>query len=170
MTFSKTKPTDLWATPVPVFNAIQNYLQIEFALDACADELNYKCDNYYDEEANGLLSPWIDNTFCNPPYSNIPPWCDKALEECIQEHDDRLTNPNGIRSVLLLRSDTSTKWFHKYAHNEWVNLTFLKPRIQFRVPVGLKKSSNPHGSVLLDFNPRGLPEKPKYIDWRDYLS
>ena len=50
---------------------------------------------------DGLKVPWGERTFVNPPYSNPAPWVTKAIEESRQ----------GKTIVMLLRVDTSTKWF-----------------------------------------------------------
>lgn len=57
----------------------------------------------------------MDGTFVNPPYSDPEPWVDKAIEE----------SKKGKRIVMLLRVDTSTRWFAKLhecgAHFAWIN-------------------------------------------------
>src|SRR3989337_238828 len=49
------------------------------------------------------LGDWRDKTFVNPPYSNTLSWVLKAIEE----------NKKGKLIVMLLRMDTSTKWYAK---------------------------------------------------------
>lgn len=50
---------------------------------------------------DGLGSSWGQKTFVNPPYSKPHLWVNKA----IQEHN------KGKVIVMLLKMDTSTKWF-----------------------------------------------------------
>ena len=50
---------------------------------------------------DGLGSEWKNKTFVNPPYSKPIDWVRKAIEE----------NKKGKVIVMLLRMDTSTKWF-----------------------------------------------------------
>jgi site-specific DNA-methyltransferase (adenine-specific) len=68
----------------------------------------------------GLEREWGTRTFVNPPYSNPLPWIKKAYLESF----------NGKMVVMLLRGDTSTKWFH-----EWVlgkaEIRFVKGRLKF---------------------------------------
>ena len=52
---------------------------------------------------DGLLRPWGDRTFVNPPYSRPMPWIQKAIIEARQ----------GKRIVLLLKHDSSTEWWRK---------------------------------------------------------
>lgn len=50
---------------------------------------------------DGLTIEWKDKTYVNPPYSNPLPWVRKAIAE----------SRGGKRIVMLLKMDTSTKWF-----------------------------------------------------------
>jgi len=52
---------------------------------------------------DGLLRDWGDRTFANIPYSAPSPWIEKAIAEARR----------GKRIVLLVRVDTSTKWWLK---------------------------------------------------------
>ena len=66
-------------------------------------------------EIDGLSIDWKDKTFVNPPYSNPLPWVEKAIEESKQ----------GKRVVMLLKMDTSTRWFTKLQEAKakflWIN-------------------------------------------------
>ncbi len=50
---------------------------------------------------DGLLLDWKDKTYVNPPYSKPLLWVEKAIYE----------NKKGKTIVMLMRMDTSTKWF-----------------------------------------------------------
>ena len=50
---------------------------------------------------DGLKIEWGKKTYCNPPYSNPSEWVNKAIEE----------SKKGKLIVMLLRVDSSTKWF-----------------------------------------------------------
>ena len=52
---------------------------------------------------DGLKEEWKDYIYINPPYSKPEPWVDRAIEE----------NKKGKLIVMLLRMDTSTRWFRK---------------------------------------------------------
>ncbi len=70
-------------------------------------------DPYY--KVDGLLEEWSDKTWVNPPYSNPLPWIEIAIEE----------NKKGKMIAMLLKVDTSTKWFAKLVEAKakilWVN-------------------------------------------------
>jgi hypothetical protein len=62
------------------------------------------CTLSNDEELrsfDGIGSTWKDKTFVNPPYSKPLPWVKQAIAEARK----------GKTVVLLLKMDTSTKWF-----------------------------------------------------------
>lgn len=65
--------------------------------------------------------------FCNPPYSDIPPWIEKAF----RLHD------SGASVLLLLPANTDTKWFHRLAKR--ATLCFWKGRIKFLKPLMQKR-------------------------------
>lgn len=84
------------------FNLSDNYKSDEWILslfeswfDPCPLNENPKFD--------GLEIEWKDQTFVNPPYSTPLKWVEKAIEE----------RSKGKRVVMLLRVDTSTKYFLK---------------------------------------------------------
>lgn len=64
---------------------------------------------------DGLGGGWMDKTFVNPPYSNPLPWVRMAISE----------SKKGKLIILLLKADTSTRWFSELqnagAHFLWVN-------------------------------------------------
>lgn len=47
---------DDWGTPQELYDALNK--EFGFTLDACADENNYKCENYYTAEIDGLKMDW----------------------------------------------------------------------------------------------------------------
>lgn len=53
-----------------------------FTLDAAAAAHNHKLPRFYSEEDNGLEASWAgERVYCNPPYSDIRPWLEKAWAE-----------------------------------------------------------------------------------------
>lgn len=85
--------SDAWFTPAWIFDG----LGLRFDLDVCAPTcgpLHVPCDAWYDESADGLTQPWHGLIWCNPPYSDPAPWCDRYAR-----------HPDGI---ILVRSDLST--------------------------------------------------------------
>lgn len=54
-----------------------------FTVDVAASEHNHKLPHFYTVEDDGLAHSWADErVWCNPPYSDIRPWVEKAdIEE-----------------------------------------------------------------------------------------
>ncbi len=69
---------------------------------------------------DGLGSSWAKHTFVNPPYSNPLKWVEKAIEE----------NKKGKMIVMLLRVDTSTKWFAKLVEAK-AKILWFNGRLKF---------------------------------------
>ena len=69
---------------------------------------------------DGLLREWRDPVFANIPYSETERWIDKAISE----------SRRGTRIVLLIRVDTSTKWWLKLV-DAGARIALLHDRIYF---------------------------------------
>lgn len=110
---------DTWATPLWLFNYAKNYYG-DFDLDVCASHDSYKCQSYYTTEENSLVQPWSRLNWCNPPYSNIRPWVEKAALEANE----------GNRTVMLLPADFSTQWF-KLVWDLSSEINIINKRIKF---------------------------------------
>jgi len=53
--------------------------RFNFTLDAAASPHNAKLPRFYTTEDDGLAQSWSgERVYCNPPYSNIRPWVEKA--------------------------------------------------------------------------------------------
>lgn len=70
---------------------------------------------------NGLEIEWKDKTYVNPPYSNPLPWVEKAINE----------RKKGKTIVMLLKVDTSTRWFAKLFESG-VKILWLNGRLRFK--------------------------------------
>lgn len=128
--------SDEWATPDAVFETLDQ--EFSFTLDACATEENHKCEKYYTKKDDGLRKNWGgQRVFCNPPYSEISKWVEKAYREACQ--DNTLV-------VLLIPSRTDTKYFHDFIYQR-SEIRFVKGRLKF----GESKNSAPFPSMLVIF-------------------
>lgn len=133
-----TSNTDQWATPEYLFNG---YNQVyNFTLDACASDWNYKVNNYYTEEDNGLEQPWTGVVWCNPPYGRqIKDWIRKGYESAQQ----------GATVVMLIPARTDTAYWHEYVMKG--RITFLRGHIKFIQPDGTEGNAAPFPSAIVVF-------------------
>lgn len=83
-----------------------------------------KCERYYTLDHDGLSQPWFGRVWCNPPYSRIKPWIDRANQG------------DADRVVMLVPASTDTTWW-RAANAEHV---FIPGRLRFgscdRAPFG----------------------------------
>ena len=95
---------DSWRTPHKVFEYFNK--KYGFKLDIASSIDNHLCEKYLTEKDDALnfnvetILEQGDYIWCNPPYSNVNPWVNKAKEN----------KSKGFGTVMLLKNDTSTKW------------------------------------------------------------
>ena len=112
--------SDEWSTPEETFQALDT--EFHFTLDPCATDQNHKCALYYTQKENGLLQNWGgQSVFCNPPYSQIGAWVEKAYREASKDH---------TLVVLLIPSRTDTKYFHDFIYQR-SEIRFVRGRLKF---------------------------------------
>ena len=118
-----------------------------FTLDVAASTENYLCDRYFTLEDDGLTQSWEgERVWCNPPYSDIPRWVEKAHESLAQ-----------AVVMLLPANRTEQRWWQVLVEpyrDQGMGLTteFLPKRINFgsRDNLGAwSASSAPFGCCLL---------------------
>lgn len=129
---------DLWQTPIALFNNLNK--EFNFVCDVAADHENKLCKMYFDESVSalGVKCNWLESNWCNPPYSNIMPWVNKA----------RIEHEKGKTIVMLVPADTSVKWF-KEAYNSCNEVRFISGRLSFvNAETQKPASGNNKGSVL----------------------
>lgn len=105
------------------------------------DPLDADClGNSLTEEWNTPLRPERRCGYCNPPYDNLTPWVQKAVNEAA----------NGFTSVFLLPSLNGERWnrYCMFARE----IIFIEQRINFIQPWdGLPNKGNNRGSMLVVF-------------------
>ena len=138
---------DLWQTPPEIFAALNRDFRI--VADVAASANNHLLTVYLTEQDNALTQDWAGRlplgfVWCNPPYSDITPWVQKAAEECRK----------GIGTVMLVPADTSVGWF-SLARNSCTEVRFIiDGRLSFiRADTGKPVNGNNKGSMLLIWNP-----------------
>lgn len=117
--------------------------RFRFTLDAAASAHNAKLQRYVTKEQDGLAFPWGgERVYCNPPYSDIRPWVEKAWQEDQAE----------LVVMLLPANRTDQRWWHDYIEprrdriGSPLRVEFLPNRIRFLKP----------GQVFIGANERPL--------------
>lgn len=113
--------SDKWATPWPVLNDLAERFG-PFDLDPCCEPHTAKATSYYTIDDDGLSKPWFGRVFVNPPYSNVRPWCERALA-MTQDGDVDVV-------VMLLPCATDVGWFHDLVWHH-AELHFIRGRVRF---------------------------------------
>lgn len=128
--------SDEWATPQEIFDLLNR--EFCFNLDPCATSENHKCERYFTKEDDGLSKNWGGcSVFCNPPYSEISKWVEKAFYETRQEK---------TIVVLLIPSRTDTRYFHDFIYQR-SEIRFVRGRLKFNSSV----NSAPFPSMVVVF-------------------
>jgi phage N-6-adenine-methyltransferase len=148
---------DDWETPWELVKALESVLGTKFQLDVCATEETKKASMYYTPEDDGLSLPWRHIVFCNPPYSEMGKWVEKALEERKQYYCWLL--------AMLVPAATDTMWFHRLVEAASVTL-LLKGRVAF-LKDGVPQKGNTTASAVVVFA-KGSPARGELVlwDWR----
>ena len=125
----------------------------KFTVDVCASQENAKCDVWIDEELDGLVTPWGEDgkgvCFCNPPWNDIDRWLKLAWSKVEECHVEQV--------VMLVPSRTATGWFQ--LSEQVGRLVFLRGRINYDPPPGVKASSAGEGSLLVLLERPIVPSK-----------
>ena len=135
----------------PAFvRALEERFGAEFSLDVAAAAHNTKAPMYFDREMDGLKQSWAgERIWCNPPYSNLYAWVEKAWAEW--------SATRGI-VMLLPANRTEQKWWQELVEplrdkpNSPLSVEFLAGRMRFDRPsavIGPKGDRPPFGCCLL---------------------
>jgi phage N-6-adenine-methyltransferase len=138
-------------TPRELFDPLNE--EFRFTLDVAASETNALTELYYDLHSDGLTSPWHSGhvIWCNPPYSNLGPWAEKAHLE--MQRDD---GPSVV-VMLLPANRTEQSWWQDFIEpgrrEGRIEARFLRGRLRFDTPEGTyndpRGNRPPFGCVLV---------------------
>ncbi len=110
MTSPGERPQSIY-TPV---SFIERYIPWPIALDPCAAhdspvsalaEVKYYGPGY---DAGGLVLPWLDRTYVNPPYKDLKLWLARAYDQAVH---------TGGRIAVLAPVRTHRAWFRAAMHS-----------------------------------------------------
>lgn len=143
-------------TPPELFDPLMQ--RFGFTLDVAAAPHNAKCERFYSIEDDGLERPWTGRVWCNPPYSDLGSWCDKAWSEWRGWPQVR---PSLI-VMLLPANRTEQAWWQDLIEPQRDNggelrIEFLRGRQRFIMPGQTEVLPNqrpPFGVCLAIWGPR----------------
>jgi phage N-6-adenine-methyltransferase len=112
-----------------------------FTLDVAASHANALCSTYYTVENDALTQPWFGRVWCNPPYSNLRPWIEKAWQEWCKSDD--------VAAIVMLLPANRTEqgWWQDLIEpdrGKRLATRFLRGRLRFDTPEGTY--SDPRGN------------------------
>ena len=149
MSYTKTTTPeperDGWRTPQKVFEWLDRIYRFDYDT-ACTSE-NALATPIWSEIGAGisqdaLAVPWFGTCFCNPPYSQIGPWVDKAINEA----------ERGSTVVMLIPSPNGEA-YHAKALRHAKRLILINGRLAFINADGKPVSGNSRGSCVYVFAP-----------------
>lgn len=104
-----------------------------FTVDVAASAASAKCERFFDLEVDGLAEEWFGNVWCNPPYSDIRSWVEKAWAEWEREWT--------LTIVMLLPANRPEQaWWqdlvepHRDRPGSPLTVEFLRGRQRFVLP------------------------------------
>lgn len=151
--------------------------RFRFTVDAAAAPHNAKLPKYWTKETCGLTQPWQnERVWCNPPYSTIKPWVEKAWTEWAI---------GGCELIVMLVPSNRTEqaWWQDLVEprrdtiGSPLSAEFLRGRMRFKAATDAKIPPNsrpPFGSCLLVWSEHA-PVRPDMIQqigipWTDGRS
>lgn len=121
---------DMRATPVDVFGPLND--RFNFSIDVAASSHNAKCSRFITKDEDGLRVSWsAERVWCNPPFSNIGAWVEKAWYEW-----SKALRPQVI-VMLLPATRTDQGWWHAHVEpfldrpGSTLRTEFIRDRIRF---------------------------------------
>lgn len=139
------KESDEYRTPPYLFR-YASHLYGHIDVDLAATPENALCDRFFTRDDSAFDFRWHLHGvrgWCNPPYSNIDPWVDKAIMEA----------EDGFHTIMLLPSLNGDSRDAVVLRNA-SELTLIIGRISFIRPSGKITKGNNRGSCLVSFNQR----------------
>lgn len=135
----------LAGTPSHIFRVLHE--DYYFTVDAAASDFNAKLPTYWTIKDNALNKNWRGKrAFCNPPWIEIEPWLEHALESDF--------------TCFLLPARTDRPWWQKW--KPYAETHYYLGRMQFVAPPGITYSSNPFPVVAMLFGDKVTPGKERW--------
>lgn len=144
--------TDDRRTPDELWQPLNR--RFRFTMDVAASPENAKCETFYTLADDGLTQAWYGSVWCNPPYSNVAAWVEKAWRE----------STSGCDAIVMLvpANRTEQAWWQDHVERyrdgkgeraySSLRVEFLRGRQRFDRPGWTKPAKGdrpPFGLCLL---------------------
>jgi len=157
---------DCAQTPWWFIRSLEDFASLEIDLDVCAASNTAKCKSYLSlgEGDDAFKQSWAVINYCNPPYSDIAPWVEKAHGEAM----------SGSITLMLI-PDKPEVGYTRLARQYADTVIHMPFRLNFLRPDGtefLDKNGKKQGPkfpvCVYIFTPQGLqmPIRDVYHDFR----
>lgn len=144
---------DEWRTPPWLFRWCAH--RFPFAIDLAASAKNALLPLYFTRGMDALSIDWLDFAqsqgvapvaWLNPPYSDITPWMQKAIEQA----------KRGFTTVLLVPQDNGEDRYGDCVHGTASEYRTITGRIAYLNGMGVPVSGNTRGSALVVYRGHDL--------------
>lgn len=159
---------DFAQTPMWFVESLLDFIgKKNFVLDVCANKATSKGLNYFSLEENGqdsLILDWAPNDFCNPPFSNIMPFIEKAAYEAAKGNQTCMIMPNNPETAYVRKAKELADTIIEMPFR----LKFLRPDGGMFLDKKGKESGPLFSCLVAIFTPIGLkcPTRNIYHDFR----
>ena len=120
-----------------------------FGVDLAATRENGLCHTYVDRSVNALEQQWsrfANAGWCNPPYSRIDPWLQKAVAEA----------RDGFTSVFLVLAPNGEERYGDLVFDVASEVVWITGRLAYLTPDGKPTQGNTRGSCLVVYRGHDL--------------
>lgn len=134
------------ATPQEFFDMLHR--RFSFSIDAAALPYNCKLERFWSPEDDGLAQDWTgERIWCNPPFSDVRPWVQKAHESTTAD----------LVVMLLPANRTEQTWWQEFVEPfrdrqlSRLRVEFLPGRLRFGIGrnAPISNTRPPFGCCLL---------------------
>lgn len=155
---------DVWHTPPDLFRLLND--EFGFGMDAACRQGNCLTPLGITEDLDALVTEWNDwrvvtdgAVWCNPPYSKLAAFVERAWEQSQKHH---------LTVVLLIPAYTDPGYWWDVIVPHADEIRFLRGRVSF-LEVGQKKTSARFPSVVVVFRWRhGITQGSARVCWWDW--
>lgn len=139
-----------------------------FDLDVCANEATAKANIYYsldERDENSLNLGWLDLNWCNPPFSNIEPFINKASLEATKGKTTIMILPNNPETAYIRAAKACADTIIEMPFR----LKFLRPNGEPFLDKKGKEQGPKFSCLVAIITPLGLhaPKRSMYYDFRE---